>query len=284
MPTLPMTFNPLHRKKINTHDIHYQTIAVTVTDNIATITLNRPDKKNAMSFAMMRELIDCAGWIKKDKTIRAVIITGAGDTFCAGIDLADLNEPKGRASIVWELVKPAQSLFQKVCLIWRDMPVPVIACMHGHCIGAGLQLALACDIRIATPDCQLAIMEAKWGLVPDMGLTQSALHVVNADILKELAMTARTIDGEEAKNLGLVTHICDNPVAYAIELSSELANRSPDAVLASKRVVNAMTQQKSGVIYQEKLWQLALIVGKNRKIALKKAKDASVTFAKRQFW
>ena len=232
---------------------------------------------------MMRELIDCAGWIKKDKTIRAVIITGAGDTFCAGIDLADLNEPKGRASIVWELVKPAQSLFQKVCLIWRDMPVPVIACMHGHCIGAGLQLALACDIRIATPDCQLAIMEAKWGLVPDMGLTQSALHVVNADILKELAMTARTIDGEEAKNLGLVTHICDNPVAYASDLSTELANRSRCSVGKQTRG-ECHDPQKSGVIYQEKLWQLALIVGKNRKLALKKAKDASVTFAKRQFW
>lgn len=251
--------------------------------DILTIALNRPDKKNAMSFAMMHELIAVASALKQDRDIRAVIIHGAGDAFCTGIDLGDLSNPKNTAMAVWELLKPAQSLFQKVCLIWRDVPVPVIAAVHGYCIGAGLQLALACDVRIAEPNCEMAIMEAKWGLVPDMGLTQSALHVVKADILKELAMSARLINAKAAYDLGLVSHLDEHPLEAAQRLAEEFASRSPDAVWASKRVINNMTEQKASVLYQEKFWQLKLMMGHNRKRAFKKAKDSSVTFLKRQF-
>lgn len=261
----------------------YQFISTHTQDQMITVTLNRPEKKNAMSFAMMKELIACAKQIKADKQVRAVILQGAGDAFCAGIDLSDLNSPKNQAFALWELVKPWQSLFQKVNLAWRELPIPVIACIHGHCIGAGLQLALACDVRIATQDSKLAIMEAKWGLVPDMGLTQSAFGVVNADVLKELAMTARLFDGAEAKQLGFVTHIDDNPQMYGLTLAEDLKTRSPDAVLASKRVINRMHKQSAVTLYQEKLWQTKLILGNNRKLAMKKAKDSTVEFVKRQF-
>lgn len=261
----------------------YETLQVSVTENIATVTINRPQKKNAMSFKVVDELIAAAGHISKDKTLRAVILNGAERTFCAGIDLGDLNHPKNQAYAFWELIKPHQSLFQRVCLVWREVPVPVIAVLEGYCIGAGLQLALACDVRISHPDCKLSIMEAKWGLVPDMGLTQSALGVVRADVLKELAMSARTIDAEEGRALGLVSHRSESPLQQAQLLAAEFAERSPDAVLASKRVINAMYQQSHTTLYKEKMWQLKLMLGRNRKLALKKAKEASTAFSKRQF-
>jgi len=262
----------------------YTTLALSEADEVLTVSLNRPDKKNAMSLRMMRELIDVAERLKKDRSIRSVIINGAGDSFCAGIDLSDLNNPKNAMMGLYELLKPTQSIFQRVCLIWREVPVPVIVVTQGYCIGAGMQLALACDFRISTPDCQFAIMEAKWGLVPDMGLTQSALHVLPVDVLKELTMTARLIDANQAEQLHLVTHIDDTPYERAQALATEIATRSPDAVLASKRVINQMTKQSFCALYQEKMWQLKLMGGgKNRKLAIKKAKDNSVQFLKRQF-
>ncbi|PNK60368.1 crotonase/enoyl-CoA hydratase family protein [Psychrobacter sp. FDAARGOS_221] len=263
---------------------NYQLISLDVSEQILTLTLNRADKKNAMSFNMMRELIDVAQRLKKDRDIRAVIIKGAGDVFCAGIDLGDLNNPKNALMGLYELLKPTQSIFQRVCLIWREVPMPVIVVTHGYCIGAGTQLALACDFRITSPDCQFAIMEAKWGLVPDMGLTQSALQVLSADALKELTMTARLIDAKTAKEYGLVSHLDDDPEQRARALATEIAQRSPDAVLAGKRVINYMTKQSSCALYNEKVWQLKLMGGgKNRKLAIKKAKDNSVQFLKRQF-
>lgn len=262
----------------------YQTITLSEANDILTVTLNRPDKKNAMSLQMMAELINIAKALKKDRAIRAVIINGAGDTFCAGIDLGDLNNPKNALMGLYELLKPTQSIFQRVCLIWREVPMPVIITTHGYCIGAGMQLALACDFRITSPDCQFAIMEAKWGLVPDMGLTQSALHVLPVDTLKELTMTARLISAKEAEQLHLVSHVDDSPYQKAQVLAEEIASRSPDAVLASKRVINHMTKQSFCALYQEKMWQLKLMGGgKNRKLAIKKAKDSGIQFLKRQF-
>lgn len=261
----------------------YQTLQVNVTQDILTVILNRPQKKNAMSFEMMHELIAVAEHISNDKKLRAVIIKGAEGTFCAGIDLGDLNKPKNQAYALWELLKPMQSLFQRVCLVWRDIPMPVIAVLEGHCIGAGLQLALACDIRISHPDCKLSIMEAKWGLVPDMGITQSALGVLRADTLKELAMSARVVEAKQAHQLGLISHCSDLPLMHAQTLADEFAQRSPDAVLASKRIVNAMYHQSALTLYQEKLWQVKLMLGRNRKLALKKVKHTATVFAKRQF-
>ena len=261
----------------------YQNIQVSVSQNILTVTLNRPQKKNALSFKMINELIEVAEHIRKDKSLRAVILNGSGNTFCAGIDLGNLNNPKNQIFALWELVKPWQSIFQRVCLVWRDLPIPVIAVLEGYCIGAGMQLALACDVRISHPDCKLSIMEAKWGLVPDMGLTQSAFGVVRQDVLKEIAMTARTIDATEGKELGLISHCNESPLEQAQQLAEELAQRSPDAVLASKRIVNAMHHQPALSLYLEKVWQIKLMLGRNRKLALRKAKQTSTVFVKRQF-
>ena len=153
---------------------------------IATVQLNRPEKRNAMSFVLLRELMATANKIRNDKSIRVVILTGVGESFSAGIDLTDLNSKKNAIVAVWELLKPGQSLFQKAFLVWRDLPVPVIAALHGHCLGAGMQLALAADIRIATPTCKLSIMESRWGLVPDMGLTQTLKGIIGIHLLNDL--------------------------------------------------------------------------------------------------
>lgn len=244
--------------------------------------LNRVEKRNAMTFTMMDKLIHLAQHFKSWNDLRCMILAGHGVSFCAGLDLDDLNTARNMKAIAWQLLKPTKSKYQQVCLIWQSLPVPVIAVLHGHCIGAGLQLALACDIRIATTQCQFAIRESHWGLVADMGITQSALGIA-PDILKELAMTARIFDGEKALNYGLVSHLNEQPLEQAKSLADEIATRSPDAVLASKRIINAMYQQKSCTLYQEKLWQIKLLLGHNQKRAIKKAKDKSVEFLQRQF-
>lgn len=254
-----------------------------INDQYAQISLTRSDKKNAISFSMMKKLITLSNLITKDTSIRAVFLTGDGDGFCSGIDLNDLNQTTKQRFALWELIKPTQSLFQKVCLTWRELPIPVIAVLDGYCIGAGLQLALACDIRISTPNCRFAIMEAKWGLVADMGITQSAMGIVTADVLKELAMSAKTILAEEALTKGLISYVQDNPMEKAINLADEFSQRSPDAVLASKRLINKMYRQTATTLYQEKLWQIKLLLSKNRKIAIKKAKDANLKFKNRQY-
>lgn len=246
------------------------------------VRLQRAEKRNALSFAMMDKLIWLAKQIQTWHDVRAVILQGDGESFCAGIDLGDLNNPKNISNVAWQLAKPTLSTYQKVCLVWRELSVPVIAVVHGHCIGAGLQLALACDVRFATPDCQFAIMESKWGLVPDMGLTQSAIGIA-PDTLKILAMTARTFNADTALHHGFISQISANPLELADKLVAELAERSPDAVLASKRVINRMYRQSTTALYNEKIWQIKLLLGSNQKLAVKKAKDQTVQFLARQF-
>lgn len=252
-------------------------------DASLTLWLTRSDKRNALSFVMMDKLIDLARILSTWTDVRAVIIAGEGKSFSTGIDLADLNNPKNLANIAWELAKPWQSKFQKVCLVWRELPMPVISVLHGHCLGAGLQLALASDFRFATPDCQFAIMESKWGLVADMGLTQTAFGQLKPDVVKDLAMTAKTFDSQQALDYGVISAISDKPMENAKQLIAEIVTRSPDAVLASKRIVNAMYHTSPVTLYQEKLWQIKLLIGNNRKLAVKKAKDQMVQFLARQF-
>lgn len=252
-------------------------------NGIATVYLNRPDKRNAMSFALLKELVSTAEKFKKDRSLRCVILTGEAQVFSAGIDLADLNNPKNKAFAAWELVKPGQSLFQKAFLIWQELPVPVISAIEGFCFGAGMQLALASDIRIANPKTQMSIMESRWGLVPDMGLSRSLKGLISLDLAKELTLTARIFDGEYAKEVGLVTHLDESPLTRAQAIANEMVQRSPDALTASKRVLDAMEHQPSKSLRLEKIWQLKLLLGKNSQIARKKDKKPELEFLPRQY-
>nr|WP_174507431.1 crotonase/enoyl-CoA hydratase family protein [Acinetobacter sp. Marseille-Q1620] len=252
-------------------------------DGIATVYLNRPEKRNAMSFALLKELVTTAQNIKKDRSIRCVILTGEANVFSAGIDLSDLNNPKNTVYAAWELIKPGQSLFQKAFLIWQELPVPVIAAIEGYCFGAGIQLALAADIRIAHPKTQMSIMESRWGLVPDMGLTRSIKGIIGLDLAKELTLTARVFDAEYAKEIGLVTHLNEAPLAQANIIAKEMLQRSPDALMAAKRVLDAMQHQPQKSLRLEKIWQLKLLLGKNSQLARKKDKNPEVQFLPRQY-
>ncbi|MEG2358204.1 crotonase/enoyl-CoA hydratase family protein [Acinetobacter sp.] len=252
-------------------------------NGIATVTLNRPEKRNAMSFALLKDLVRTANLIKKDRSIRCVILTGEAQVFSAGIDLSDLNNPKNTAYAAWELIKPGQSLFQKAFLIWQELPVPVIAAMEGFCFGAGMQLALAADVRIAHPKTQMSIMESRWGLVPDMGLTRSLKGVIGLDLAKELTLTARIFDAGYAKEIGLVTHLDESPLSRAQALAEEMLSRSPDALTAVKRVLDAMEHKPDKSLRLEKIWQLKLLLGKNSKLARKKDKNPEVQFLPRQY-
>jgi enoyl-CoA hydratase/carnithine racemase len=253
-------------------------------EGIAIVLLDRPDKRNAMSFALLRELLAHARRLHRDRTLRAVILGGAGESFSAGIDLADLADRRHRWFALWELLKPGPSLFQQAFLAWRDLPVPVIAAVHGHCLGAGMQLAMAADVRIVSPSCQMSFMEAKWGLVPDMGLTRTLRGLVPADILRDLVFSARVVRGDEAHALGLATRVDASPRDAALALALEYAQRSPDALLAAKRVIRSMLEDSPGAALRaEKRWQLRLARGRNAAIARHRAKQPELDYAPREY-
>lgn len=218
-------------------------LTLDIENGVATVTLNRPDKKNAMSLTLFEELAATGENLKTQAGLRAVILTGAGTDFCAGIDLTALQSFLPRMGEIRDQMRnpPAGEVanwFQKPCYVWQELDVPVIAAIQGVCIGAGLQLALAADIRIAAPNTRVSIMEAKWGLIPDMGITQNLPKLMRADQAKELMMTARMINASDALDMGLVTRISEDPLAAAKDLVVELVSRSPQAVNGAKALVD----------------------------------------------
>ena len=217
------------------------TVAVEIDAHIANVTLNRPAKKNAVSLEMFAELGEIGNRIAADSAVRAVILSGAGDCFCAGIDTAIFagnGQGIDAAAMAPQAPSPA-NLFQRAAYVWREVPVPVICAIRGVAYGAGLQIALGADIRYAAPDARFSIMEAKWGLIPDMAISVTARAVVPLDRLKELAYTARTVDAAAALDLGLITAVHDDPLAAARKTAHEIASRSPSAVRSMKQLFGA---------------------------------------------
>ncbi|MBE9476225.1 MAG: crotonase/enoyl-CoA hydratase family protein [Proteobacteria bacterium] len=241
-----------------------QTLLTQIKDGIATVSLNRPDRKNAMSFEMMTELVETATTLATTKGLRAVILTGSDNCFCAGIDLESLMSIAPRMDEVRnQILNPpngaAANEFQAPITIWSTLPVPVIAAIEGVAYGAGAQLALGADFRIAAPDAKLSIMEAKWGLIPDMGISQSLPRLMRADAAMELIMTGRVLEADEALNLGLLTRIADDPLDAAITLAQNLITKSPDALAASKKLVNGTWGRGEAGLKLEAQLQAAII-------------------------
>jgi enoyl-CoA hydratase/carnithine racemase len=211
---------------------------IDVEDHVAVVSLTRPDKHNALDRAMFEAIASAAAEVGATPGVRAVVLHGEGPSFSSGLDVASFlaDGPNG-FDILLERQGPRRAnLAQRVATDWLDLPMPVIAAVHGNCFGGGLQIALGADIRIAAPDAKLSVMEARWGLVPDMGITQTLTRLVSVDVAKELTFTARRLSGDEAAALGLVTRVADDPLAAARELATEIAGRSPDAVRAAKRL------------------------------------------------
>lgn len=211
-------------------------VAVAVERHVATVTLMRPDRHNALDPQMLDAIIATAERLRDERTVRAVVLHGAGPSFCSGLDFPAVAAAGGLEAFSGILEEPPPNHFQRVGTGWLELPVPVIAAIHGSCFGGGLQIALAADIRIAAPDARLSIMEGRWGLIPDMSITRTLPRLVGIDVAKELTYTARTLSGEEADRLGLVTRLAADPLAAALALASEIASRSPDAVRRAKRL------------------------------------------------
>jgi len=208
-------------------------------DHVATVTLSRPEKHNALDQAMFEAIVDAAEQVASSPGVRAVVLHGGGPSFCSGIDLGSLiSAGDGLDGILAELQGEVPNRFQRVAYDWITLPVPVIAAIHGSCFGGGLQIALAADIRIAAPDAQLSVMEVKWGLIPDMSLTQTLPRLVGIDVAKELTFTAKVFSGQEAASLGVVTQVSPDPLTAAQNLAREIASRSPDATRAAKGLLD----------------------------------------------
>jgi enoyl-CoA hydratase/carnithine racemase len=215
-------------------------VRIDVADHVATVTLTRADKHNALDRPMFEAIIGAAERLSSEPGVRAVVLHGEGPSFCSGLDLASLvSTDAGIDAIVAPLREDPPNWFQRTAYDWLRLPVPVIAAVHGNCFGGGLQIALAADIRIATPDARLSVMEVKWGLIPDMSITRTLPRLVGIDVAKELTFTGRLIDGAEAQRLGLVTRVTDDPLAAARELAAAIASKSPDAIRGVKRLFNA---------------------------------------------
>jgi len=253
------------------------TVTLDVKEHIAYVALNRPEKHNGVDKDLIDSLISTAKEIQKDKTVRCVILSGNGPSYCAGLDFGYVAK---NPSIVprYFLKRPwgKDNKFQRVAYIWRKLPVPVISVIHGNCFGAGMQIALASDFRFATPDAQLSIMEMKWGLIPDMSLTTVLSGLVREDVAKELTMTGRLVSGDEAQQLGLVTGVDDTPFTKAENLAKQITKQSPDAISATKYLYRKTWHAGDRLsMLWERLVQLRLLGRKNQKIALKNGLNKS---------
>lgn len=212
-------------------------VRIQVENHIATVTFNRPEKHNALDFEQFAAVIAAGESLRERSDVRAVVLHGAGPSFCAGLDTSSFAQGPALAQMAFTR-EPGQSAnnAQRVALIWQQLPMPVIAALHGVVFGGGLQLALGADIRIARADAKLSVMEARWGLIPDMGITQTLTRLVGRDVAMDITLSAAVLEGSQAKALGLVTRIDDEPLAAAQALAGAIAEKSPDATRGIKKL------------------------------------------------
>ena len=221
-------------------------VRVTIDGGVADVRLDRPDKLNALDPAMFAAIVEAGEALKDDTSVRAVVLSGEGRGFCAGLDFSsfqamaspgDGDGPAGDgggAGAIGRTDGRLTHLGQQAAWVWTELPVPVVAAVHGPCLGGGLQIALGADLRIVAPDATLSVLEVRWGITPDMTATVTLPRLVGLDVAKELTWTGRTVGGEEAVRLGLATRLAEDPRAAALELAAELAAKSPHAVRAAK--------------------------------------------------
>lgn len=214
-------------------------VTIQITEGVADVRLSRPEKLNALDPAMFEGLIEAGVRLSKDSGVRAVVIRGEGRAFCAGLDFKAFLSAGSGSDLFARDAGTVANRAQRAAWVWQEVPVPVIAAVHGQAFGGGLQIALGADLRYATADAELSVMEVRWGLVPDMSGTQTLRRLVRLDVAKELTFTGRIVSGTEALALGLVTRVVEDPFALAMTTAREIASKSPDAVRASKRLLNA---------------------------------------------
>ncbi len=241
---------------------------------VADVRLNRADKMNALDPAMFAALIATADELAADPTLRCVVLSGEGKSFCAGLDFVSFQQMEGGEAIddgeggerdARDITKPMAGRIthraQQAVYGWTSLPVPVIAAVHGHALGGGIQLALGADIRIVAPDATMSVLEIRWGLIPDMTGTQALVNLVGIDVAKELTFTGRMISGAEAHELGLATKLSDDPRTAAIEMATEIAAKSPHAIRAAKRLFNEAPKLSVAEGFARERAEIAELIG-----------------------
>ncbi len=223
-------------------------VTISVVDGIADVKMNRADKRNALDNAMFTSLSAAGEYLKTMDGLRVVVLSGDGASFCAGLDFSSFAQmaEAGVADKKPDMNAGAMAdgrithMAQQVCWVWQEVPVPVIAAVHGHALGGGIQIALGADIRIVHPDTQLSVREVHWGLIPDMTGTLMLARLVRPDIVKNLVFTARVFSGHEAHEMGIATQLSQDVHADAMTMAREIAGRSPEAVRGAKKLINLL--------------------------------------------
>ena len=263
-----------------------QLVTIDINAGVADVRLNRPEKYNALSQSMFKAIIDAGEQLRYDKSLRAVVLSGNGRGFCAGLDMdsfAKMGDSDKAATQGGSETKSlldtdgrVENFAQRPALVWKYLQVPVIAALHGVAYGGGAQIALGADIRIAAPDLKMSVMEIKWGLVPDMSITQTLRDLLPMDVAKQLAFTGQVLSGNEAQKLGLVTQVAEDPHAQAMSMAREIAGKSPDAIRAAKQLFETAwhADAKTGLELEAEL-QAGLIGTANQREAI------AANFAKR---
>jgi len=218
-------------------------VTVSIENHVADVRFNRPEKYNALSLAMVQAIADTVDRLAGESTVRAVVLSGEGKGFCAGLDFENFAAMQsGEGAQLPRLTdrygNRITNIFQHIAYGWKQLPMPVIAAIHGVALGGGCQIALGADIRYCTPDAKLSIMEMKWGLIPDMSASQTVRDLVSLDVAKELIFTGKVVRGEEAARMRLVTRVCEKPYDEAMALAAEIAGKNPHAVRAAKKLLN----------------------------------------------
>ena len=263
-----------------------QLVTIDINGGVADVRLNRPEKYNALSQSMFKAIIDAGEQLRDDKSLRAVVLSGNGRGFCAGLDMdsfAKMGDSDKAAAQGGSETKSlmdtdgrVENFAQRPALVWKYLQVPVIAALHGVAYGGGAQIALGADIRIAAPDLKMSVMEIKWGLVPDMSITQTLRDLLPMDVAKQLTFTGQVLSGKEAQELGLVTQVAEDPHTQAMNMAREIAGKSPDAIRAAKQLFETAwhADAKTGLELEAEL-QAGLIGSANQREAI------AANFAKR---
>jgi enoyl-CoA hydratase/carnithine racemase len=253
-------------------------VSVSISEGVADVRLVRADKMNALDAAMFEALVAASDRLSREKGLRAVVLSGEGRSFCAGLDMgrfAAMKEGGGNGIAGGEkrdLTARTHGLAnfpQQAVWGWRQLPVPVIAAIQGVAFGGGFQLALGADMRFLALDARMSVMEIKWGLIPDMAGTPILASLVRDDVLRELTYTGRIFSAQEAMSYGLATRICDDPRAAAFEVAREIAGKSPDAIRAAKRLLNNLSVDPGPALLAESVEQMKLIGGPNQQEAVR---------------
>jgi enoyl-CoA hydratase/carnithine racemase len=241
-------------------------VQVSIEEHVATVRLSRPEKRNALDAEMFEALIGVGKRIIADNRVRAVVLHGEGKAFCSGLDFGSfLGSPELMRKLLSRNEESPANMAQRAGWIWQEVQVPVIAAVHGFAFGGGLQIALGADLRYVAADAELSVMEIKWGLIPDMSITQTLLQLVPLDVAKELTFTGRIISGAEALGLGLATKISVDPLADALETASLIASKSPHAIRAGKALLrDAPGMSRADALKLETALQVTLLGSPNQ--------------------